>query len=168
MKPAKNLSVELPECELVKITLGRGSSLEKVWLSNEQGLKHTLESSRKKGSDNKTPLEIPKGKWTLNFTLSKIASSPVKIEASQKVLFPKELIKHIKKVKITLPKLGSFGKNFDPAGEKTRNYAKMLAHRIAVQQEKGWLLESPKLCLTKFLYISLWPGFTFHRRYTVQ
>jgi len=135
LKPQQKLQVELPNCELVKISLGRGNSLAKVWLTNEAGIKHVLKSSRKKGSDNNTALEVPKGKWTLNFELSKFTSAPAKVYTSQKIAFPKELQKFVQKVKIALPKIGQFGTNFDPQGEKAINYAKILAHRLAIQQE---------------------------------
>ena len=144
LKPGKVLKVALPPCEQFKISLGRGISLGKVWLTNESGLKHPLNSSRKKGSDNNTALEVPRGKWTLNFELTKFNSSPIKVFTSQKVAFPKELHKYIQKVKIDLPKIGSFGNSFDPQGKKAINYAKMLAHRIAVQQESdgSWRAKS--------------------------
>ena len=144
LKAAESMKVILPECEQVRINTGRGTSLGEIWLSNEDGIRHPLESSRKKGSDSKTPLEIPRGKWTLNFSLSKISASDVVIETSQKVSFPKELQKYIQKVKIDLPGIGSFGKSFDPQGEKAVNYARMLAHRIAVQQENdgSWKAKS--------------------------
>ena len=135
LKPAKELKIELPICEQVKINLGRGTSLGKVWLTNESGYKHPLKSSRKKGSDNKTALEVPKGKWILNFSLTKFSNSAVIVETAQKIAFPKELHKYIQKIKIDLPKIGSFGQSFDPQGEKAVNYAKILAHRIAIQQE---------------------------------
>ena len=143
--PAANeQQVELPPCDQVRINLGKGNSLGKVWLTDKSGIRHPLNSSRKRGSDNKTPLEVPKGKWTLNFSLTKTSSNSIVVETSQKVPFPKELHKFIQKVKITLPQIGSFGNVFEPQGEKALNYAKMLAHRLAVQQENdgSWRAKS--------------------------
>ena len=139
----KEKKVALPECDQLRIVLGRGSSLGKVWLTGN-GVRHPLRSSKKKGSDNKTALEVPKGKWTLEFELSKDSSKPILVEVSQKVPFPSELRPFMKKVTLKLPKIGAFGKSFDPNSDKAMNYARMLAHRIAVQQENdgSWRAKS--------------------------
>lgn len=80
-------------------------------------------------------LELPSGEWTLEGTLRSKKPCQVVVEVMDTPALPKSLQPYLKSITLPLDRIGSFGARFDPEGEKARNYAAMLAHRLAVQQD---------------------------------
>ncbi|NQZ59542.1 MAG: hypothetical protein HRT88_18990, partial [Lentisphaeraceae bacterium] len=82
-------------------------------------------------------LSVPPGKWKLVGSISNHSSSDtgdVYITQLNKVKLPKHLEAYCKTIEFEIPRIGSFGKTFDPNCEKVRNYSAILAKRLVTQQ----------------------------------
>ncbi|NQZ58600.1 MAG: hypothetical protein HRT88_14180, partial [Lentisphaeraceae bacterium] len=79
---------------------------------------------------------MPPGKWQLR---GEIKSESKKSEAIEfgyikKAKLSAELKTYCKTVEFKIPRIGSFGKSFDPKSDKLRNYTATLAKRLSIQQ----------------------------------
>ncbi|NQZ58696.1 MAG: hypothetical protein HRT88_14675, partial [Lentisphaeraceae bacterium] len=79
---------------------------------------------------------IPPGKWKLVGEVHNKSKHSIAISFSQipRAKFPAALERYCKTLEFKIPRIGSFGKNFDPHCNKVRNYSAILAKRLAIQQ----------------------------------
>ena len=102
-------------------------------ISNEAGLSFPYKlSNQKRTRLVNNQISIPKGSWQLSGNLKGTAS----VEILPRISLPKIFKKYLKVVKFKIPKIGSFGKSFDPNSLKARNYSQIIARRLALQQEE--------------------------------
>ena len=137
-----SLATELGEASLVRIRKeGKGGkvSTSGLFLVNRKGDERVpveIAGKRGYGSLIGDPLEVPAGQWTLEAKLTANRDSRIIVETLRTPPLPATLQKHLKTITLDLDPIGSFGSSFDPEGRKARHYAAILAHRLAVQQEK--------------------------------
>jgi len=113
---------------------GNKKSLSNLVLKSDTGLETPLLPVEKHMTDlTETPLECPAGNWTLEGTLSH-KTKALSIELLSQPSYPKSWQQYTRTETIKIPKLGSFGDTFDPTCNKAKNYAAVMAHRLAVQQ----------------------------------
>ena len=135
---ATELAVPITGADLCRIRLTNkraGVVGEGLSLRNEKGETIPVQTSYKKTKPLDRALEVPEGDWTLVGSVTSKKPTEIVIETMAAVPFPESLKKHLKTLTLKIDKIGSFGDDFDPEGEKARNYAKMIAHRLATQQD---------------------------------
>jgi len=78
-------------------------------------------------------------KWTLKGSIKAAmqATIQVNVDVIKKADLPTQLQKYTKNIEFEIPQIGSFGKIFEPNCPKMKNYSKIVAHRLAIQQEKN-------------------------------
>ncbi len=76
-------------------------------------------------------IDAAEGRGKIGLTVIRLPEG----ERNQRGLGEKKLSKAIKTIKYLIPAIGSFGSEFDPKCSKLRNFSKILAERIAIQQE---------------------------------
>ncbi|NQZ59579.1 MAG: hypothetical protein HRT88_19180, partial [Lentisphaeraceae bacterium] len=148
-------NVMLNNVDLLKIDFPKGTTVENLTLSNSKGLTFPLTTSAKKGKFEGVSMAIPRGKWQLRGNIEAKKSAKVTINAVSPQNLPKAFAKYLKEVELKLPKIGSFGDDFDPHGEKARNYSKILARRIAAQQSPNGSWSGAKSYGSNTFYTSI-------------
>lgn len=78
--------------------------------------------------------ECPEGNWTLEGVIQG-GKGEMQIETFSKPQYPKEWAQYTRTESFKIPQLGSFGNTFNPESPKAKNYAAVMAHRLAVQQQ---------------------------------
>ncbi|NWK55854.1 hypothetical protein HW115_09545 [Verrucomicrobiaceae bacterium N1E253] len=144
---AGKLSVPLGQADVFRIQASNkkaGVKLEEVYLVNAEGVKMPVRISYKRGSLLGALLEVPEGSWTLVGDVTCKKATELKVETLPVVDYPAALKKHLKTVTLKLDAIGSFGDGYDPECDKVKNYAAMVAHRLATQQNKdgSWSAKS--------------------------
>ncbi len=140
-----DFSVMLNHTTVCRFKADKGTKVENLTLSNDKGISFPVEVAGKRGSSVlNSEIQIPPGQWQLSGSLTLKRNRKVEIEVLPQVKVPKMLLKYCRRVNLELDKIGSFGTVFNPTGEKARNYSKMLAHRIATQQNEdgSWSAKS--------------------------
>ncbi|NQZ56399.1 MAG: hypothetical protein HRT88_02860 [Lentisphaeraceae bacterium] len=129
-----NFTVMLENVDMIRIKARYKKGLDSLTLSNGKGITFPTKIGRKTLLNVSIP--IPPGKWLLRGTSvsTEGKSAKMTVQAVAPAKLPKAFTKYLKHLELKLPKIGSFGKNFDPNGEKARNYSKIVAHRLAAQQ----------------------------------
>ncbi|NQZ59628.1 MAG: hypothetical protein HRT88_19425, partial [Lentisphaeraceae bacterium] len=79
---------------------------------------------------------LPKGKWKVvsEFENNGPGSVTLSFSTMKWGVFPAELKPYCKTVEFDIPRIGSFGKSFDPNCAKVRNYTAIISKRLATQQ----------------------------------
>ncbi|MCH2206889.1 MAG: DUF6288 domain-containing protein [Lentisphaerales bacterium] len=79
---------------------------------------------------------LPPGKWKLTGDIlnKDKNSTQISFGSVAQSSLPKSLDRYVKTIDIKIPKIGSFGKTFDPKSAKVRNYSAITAKRLAIQQ----------------------------------
>ena len=132
-----DFSLMLDNVDMIKFQIPKGTDVSELTLSNTKGLTFPLTASAKKGKIDNVSMAIPPGKWQLRGTVEAGKSATVNISAVKPVNLPSTFDKYRKVVELKISKIGSFGDKFDPNSEKARNYSKILAHRLAAQQQEN-------------------------------
>ncbi len=135
-----SIDIDLGSCDILKISVGTTSGLtaNNLVLDNGSGLLVPLSNSNKGGTKFfNQHFEIPEGSWRLKGSIyNSKADQVATFEVMNAEDLPAVFDQYIHDVEIALPKIGSFGHNFDPTGEKARNYSAIIARRLAMQQEE--------------------------------
>lgn len=140
-----DFEVMLNNADLFRLSTKKGTKVNSLTLSNSSGKSFPVSSSGKRGGSLiNSQLVVPSGNWLLKGNISVKKNSSVKIETLTTPDYPESFKPYLKTVELKLPKIGSFGSDFNPNSEKARNYSKMLAHRLAIQQNEdgSWLAKS--------------------------
>ncbi|NQZ60122.1 MAG: hypothetical protein HRT88_21940, partial [Lentisphaeraceae bacterium] len=153
------LRLYLPQSQYLTIKGNEGSfSFQNMVIENEQGVKvplHKLDKGnifknsfwRKSFIDQKNGhwgvkapfhfhMVMPPGNWTLSALIvnQQKTSANIDIGYIEKAQIPAELKHFCKTVEFKIPRIGSFGKSFDPNSDKVRNYTAIMAQRLATEQ----------------------------------
>ena len=157
IKTVKNgdFNIMLDNIDMIKFQYPKGSKVINLSLSNTSGLSFPLTASAKKGKINDVSISIPRGQWQLRGTAETSKSASVKIIAVPPINLPDSFNKFIQYVELDIPKIGSFGDHFDPYSEKARNYSKILAHRLAAQQQTNGSWSGQKSYGSNTFYTSI-------------
>ncbi|MFD2158347.1 DUF6288 domain-containing protein [Rubritalea tangerina] len=136
-----SIAIPLPKnadlCFLSTEGKRKGLKCEDLTLVNNDGLEVPVDLGGKRGAGNLigSQIEIPAGEWTLKGTIESNAPLTLVTNILPKPTLPESYTPYLKRIELTLPKVGSFGSYFDPLSAKAKNYAAITAHRIAIQQE---------------------------------
>ncbi|NQZ59646.1 MAG: PDZ domain-containing protein, partial [Lentisphaeraceae bacterium] len=88
---------------------------------------------------------LPKGNWKVVGELENKGrdSGTISFSTMKWGVFPTELAPYCKTFEFKIPRIGSFGKTFDPNCAKVRNYTAILAKRLATEQgpDGSWAWE---------------------------
>ncbi len=130
---ADKFSIKLTNIDFCLISGNKKTQLTNLILTNTNGksFKASVTGKRVKTMIGHR-IYIPEGDWTLTGE----ASRNCEVKLMPRVKLPTVLRKYIKTVKFPIDKIGSFGKRFNPKSEKAINYSKILARRLAIQQEE--------------------------------
>lgn len=119
-------------------------SVNKVILKSrcsEIHLGQLIDAAEGRGVINLKVLRKNSKEWPQDFSVSQ--------EKNAKL--PKVLTPLVKSVDLSIPKIGSFGDSFDPNCEKARNYSKILAKRLILEQkDDGSFHGGPSYCKPAF------------------
>ena len=134
------LSVPLGKASLCRVRpkASRAVKTDALTLVGQDGRRLPVEIATKRGAGKLIGdiLEIPDGQWTLQGDLESSRVFELEIDTCVTPPLPASFRPYLKMVSLELDQIGAFGSHFSPEGVKARNYAAMLAHRLAIQQEK--------------------------------
>ncbi|NQZ59253.1 MAG: hypothetical protein HRT88_17505, partial [Lentisphaeraceae bacterium] len=100
---------------------------------------------------------VPLGKWKFvaEIKSDNYDSAPISFTYTKRAKLAAELEPYYKTVEFAIPRIGSFGKTFDPNCAKVRNYTAIMARRLAIAQSPNGSWPTVKAYTSPAFYTSM-------------